>query len=67
MAGWGLPQYHYSRLEPDDGLLRWLVAELPGLGEVFLIELISFEIATISRHSLKTSLFWVGRAGKPTS
>ena len=34
MAEWGFPQHHYSRLEPDDGLLRWLVVELPGLGEV---------------------------------
>ena len=67
MAGWGLPQRHYSRLEHDDGLLRRLVAELPGLGEAFLIELISFYIATISLYSLKTSLFWVGRASKPTS
>ena len=67
MAGWGLLQHHYSRLKPDDGLLRWLVIELRGLGEAFLTELVAFEIATISLHSLKTSLFWVGSAGTPTS
>ena len=66
MTEWGLPQYHYSRLEPDDGLLRWLLVELPGLGKVVLTELFSFKIATISLHSLKTTLFWVGRADTPT-
>ena len=65
-AEWCLPQHHYSRLEPNDGLLRWLLVGLPGLGEVVLTELVSFEIATISLHSLKTSLFWVGRADTPT-
>ena len=63
MAGWGLAKHHYFRLDTDGGLLRWLVRELLGLKEAFLIELVSF---FISLHSLKVSLFWVGKAGTTT-